>query len=586
MIEAETHSTVSLIRLTKRLAPSLQQHRWALGLGVILILVTTGLEILLPLWVGYGVDFAVQGNRAGLVRAAQMFLIIICSKALLDSILAYTIQSTGQRLMHALRGQVFEHIVRLPVAYFDKNPTGRLLTRVMNDIKSLGELFTASLSVLILDVAVILATIVAMLGLDVRLGGAILITFPIVGWVVVHFGELLNEGYRKVRLELSRMNAFLGENIAAIATIQRLGAEKERDERFGSIVNLHFGASMESLMVFAKVQPYANILNGVAMATLIGLGGYWVVHGRITLGVVVTFLGYIRNLFQPVRDLVEKYNNFLSARVSAERIGVILDEPGEDYRTGGASRDPAAEAVSFRNVTFTYPSRHAPAIDRISFSVGAGQSVAVVGPTGSGKSTLVRLILKFYEPQDGEILFWGHPLKDWNRNDLRSLVGVVHQEVYLVEGTLRENLCLGQRFDDEYLLKCARTCQLWEFVKERGGLEMKVYEGGTNLSVGERQLVAFTRILVFNPEVVVLDEATASLDRRLEGRLMSAVAVVLKGRTSIVVAHRLSTIQSCDHVLVMDRGHLIQAGTYRELAARPGLFQEYLQFHSAEEAMP
>lgn len=585
MIDAEIHSPIRLTRLIRRLMPSLKHHRVALGASVVLITITTLLDVISPLWIGKAVDSAVNRDSAALMGNCKVFLALICLKAVLDSWLAYLIQTTGQRLMHGLRGELFEHILRLPVGYFDKNPTGRLLTRVMNDIKSLGELFTASLSVLVLDVLVIGSTVVAMLILDWRLGSAILLTFPGVVWVIVHFGELLNQGYQRVRLELSKMNAFLGENIAAIATIQRLGAESARGKKFNSIVDAHEAAQIESLTVYAKVQPFANVLNGVAMATLLGAGGIAVIRGEMTLGTVVVFLGYVRNLFQPIRDLVEKYNNYLSARIAAERIGQILDESAEDstlgsrWDSGPGMRDGASGEVVFDGVSFTYPGRNEFALSEISFQIAPKTSVAVVGPTGSGKSTLVRLLLRFYEPQMGGIFLYGHPVRDWNLGDLRREIGVVHQDVYLVEGTLRENLLLGTECSDEHLTERVHQSQLWEFIRDRGGLDMRVFEGGTNLSVGERQLVAFTRILVFNPPIVIFDEATASLDRDLEARLMLSVEEILAGRTSIVIAHRLSTIRQCDRVIVLEQGRVIQDGTYEGLSRARGLFREFLSFH-------
>lgn len=575
MIEEDTHS-LSLLRLVRRMGPFLKGHALSFGVGILLVGTTTGLEVVSPLWIGKVVDQAIAKNHVGLVEACQVYLLLIALKAIFDCVLAYVIQSTGQKVMHTLRGEVFSHILALPVGYFDKNPTGRLLTRVMNDIKSLGELFTASLSVLILDVLVIIATMIAMMILNFKLGLLILLTFPAVGWLIIHFGYTLNEGYRRVRLHLSHINAFLGENIAAIATIQRLSAEEEREKKFNSINDKHLKAQMESLVVFAKVQPYANVLNGVAMATLLGVGGLWVIEGRITLGVIATFLGYVRNLFQPVRDLVEKYNNYLSARVSAERIGAILDEFPEDMTGGEVSDVKKCESIVFDRVSFVYPSRVDSSLVDVSFRVPWGRSLAVVGPTGSGKSTLVRLLLRFYEPMKGRIFFQGMELSQWNRTQLRKRIGVIHQEVYLVEGTLRENLSLGHEFHDAILIEALKRCQLWDFMKGRGGLDTRVYEGGTNFSIGERQLVAFARVMVFDPPTLILDEATASLDRALEHRLMAAVSEIIRGRTSMVVAHRLSTIQHSDQVLVLDKGRVLQFGGYEELASHPGLFQDFL----------
>ena len=581
MTQTENFSA-GLFHMLRRIGPSLKPHRVAIGFGVALVFAATGLEVIAPLLIGKVVDQAVGGNAANLMHYCGWYLGVIGAKAVLDTVLAYSIQSTGHKVMHELRVGVFGHTLRLGVGYFDRNPTGRLLTRVMNDIKSLGELFTASLSVLVLDVLVIIGTIVAMLWLDIRLGALTLLTFPAVVWIIIHFGGRLSHVYRRVRLHLSHINAFLGENISAIATIQRLGAEKQRQRTFAAIVHRHHDAQMEALTLFARVQPYSNTLNGVAVATVLGCGAYWVIDGRLSLGVVVTFLEYVRHLFQPIRNLVEKYNNYLSARVSAERIVGILDEAQEGYNSGVACSARVAPRIVFDQVGFTYPGRTKPAISGISFVVEAGTSVAIVGPTGSGKSTLVRLLLRFYEPCEGTISLLDAPLDYWSLSSVRQTIAVVHQDVYLIEGSLRENLSLGRPFSDDLLMEAVTGAQLWGFVKGRGGLDMRVFEGGSNLSIGERQLVAIARILMFEPPVVVLDEATANLDRIVEARLMSAVERIIRNRTSVVIAHRLSTIRSCHKVVVVDEGRVVQQGGYEELASLPGLFREFVNIHQAQ----
>jgi ATP-binding cassette subfamily B protein len=455
---------------------------------------------------------------------------------------------------------------------------------VINDIKSLSELFTASISVLILDVMIIVGSLISMVWLDWRLALVVLLSFPLVFWTIWSFGERLSESYKLVRSRLAEINSFLGENIGAIATIQRLGAEDERLKKFHDIVELHTEAQMKSLVVYASVQPYANVLNGIAMASLMGVGGYWAIQGKITLGVLVAFFAYLRNLFQPIRDLVEKYNTFLSAMVAAERVVSVLKEKGEEQLN--INNEEIAEVaenttISFQNVSFKYSTRENLALDGVSFTVPAGKSVAIVGATGSGKSTIIRLLMRFYEPTTGQISFAGKDLKDLSSRSIRKQIGVIQQEVYLFSGTVRDNLTLGRTgWTDLYLEEICRQTGFWELVKNRGGLDMVVFESGSNFSLGERQLLAFSRTWLFNPQVLVLDEATASVDPISEKYLMSAIKEGVKDRTSIVIAHRLSTIKFCDYIVVMEKGRIAEQGTFENLLKKRGLFFEFHQIYS------
>ena len=393
----------------KKLWPYIRPQKLSFIIASFLILMTTAIEVISPMVVGLCVDAAVKGGDPHRTLAlAIAFLSLVVGRSILDTVQAYLLQSAGQKVVHRLRCELFSHILHLPISYFDRNPTGRLLTRVVNDIKSVSELFTASLSVLVLDVMIIMGTIVAMLFINFYLAVGVLFSFPFVVYTIHHFGKLLAAAYRKVRKELAELNAFLGENIAGIATIQRLAAEKERLASFDEIGERHLVAQLESLRVFAVVQPLSNVANGVSMAVLIIGGGYAVIHGQLTLGIVVAFLGYIRNLFQPVRDLVEKYNIFLSATVSAERVVGILEEPkegaGSPPSTSNQFIDAHTLSLKCENVSFQYPTRDELAINNLSFDLPAGKKLALIGRTGSGKSTLLKLVLRFYEPRTGNIL--------------------------------------------------------------------------------------------------------------------------------------------------------------------------------------
>lgn len=464
-VEKDIVSARSWPSLLKRIVPYARPYSRDFIVAGLLLLVSMTADLLSPILVGKAVDTAIasQPDKERLIRLCIGVLGLIVLQYFVDWLKGYFIQAAGQKVTHDLRLGLFHRVARLPVSYFDRNPVGRPLTRIVNDVKSLGEIFTASIAVVALDAMLIVGTMVAMMILHWKLATAVLLGFPFVLVCVAIFGRRLADAYRETRIRLAEINAFLGENIGALATIQRLGAQASRLERFSGIVEGHYGANMKTLKVFALVQPLTNVLNGISLATLIGVGGYWVIEGEITLGIVATFLGYIRTLFQPIRDLVEKYNQLLSARVSAERIVTILEEPLETGSEGAHRVEIRHRSVGieFRDVGFTYPSRTERVLDNISFRVPAGSSLAIVGPTGSGKSTIIRLLLRFYSAQEGTIRMDGRDLADWDLAALRSRIVAVHQEIYLVRGTLRENLTLGvTSIPDSRLIEQCQKAQL------------------------------------------------------------------------------------------------------------------------------
>lgn len=567
--------------------PIVKQFQWRLLAGIALIAMTTGFDLLGPLLIGKIADSVVtQPIRYSEFKGlCFLFLGAICFKAISEMLQAHTIQVTGLLITQELRLRVFEKIIRCPLKFFDEHSSGRLLTRVINDVRSLSDLFTASMSVLILDVMVIGGTIIAMLLLNWRLALAILITFPGVIFSVLYFGKKLSAAYQKARSKLSRINSFLSENVSAMAAIHRQNAQSERKQKFEAIVNDHQSALMDSIHAYAQVQPWANTLNGVSMATLLALGGFWVIKGEVTLGVVVAFLAYIRNLFQPVRDLVEKYNVVLSAGVSAERLADVLKEKSEELNASTDLRSQIQTpgipcGIKFKEVNFGYDPSGPLVLENVSFEVLPGKSLAIIGATGSGKSTLVKLLLRFYDPLTGFISIGEESIEKWPLSQLRTHISYLPQEVYLFEGTLRENLQLkNTTLEDAWLIeKCQQTC-LWDLVEKRGGLDFYIQEGGQNLSLGEKQLVSFARTLILNPEVLVLDEATASLDNTSESKLMQAVRVLMEGRTSLVIAHRLSTIENCDQVIVLEKGRIKEQGSPLELKNQNGIFSRFYQLY-------
>ncbi len=554
--------------------------------GVLLILLGTTIEIFLPLIIGKTVDaVTAHASNGEIFYYGKIFLSLIVLRAIAEAIQGYVIQRTGQKVLHDLRLMVFDKILRLPVAYFDANSTGRLMTRLMNDIKSVSELFSASISVLILDTAVIVGTVVAMLYSSFYLSLWILLTFPIAIYLIFYFGNRLATAYREVRQNLSQLNSFIGENVGAIASIHRLGAEEDRQNGFEERVQKHTDTQFKSVHIFALSQPVIGFFNGVSIATLLGLGGYWVIEGKMTLGVLVMFLGYLRNLFQPIRDLIEKYNTFLSSYVSLERINQILFEKEEN--PAGVEIQEMSDSIFLRfdSVNFQYPGRDISVLKDISFDLQKGKRIAIVGSTGSGKSSIIRLILRFYEPTSGAITLFGEKISNLALNSYRSVFGFVPQEVYVFHGSIRENLTLGRlEISDESLIKISKQSGLWKVIENRGGLNFETLEGGGNLSMGEKQLLCLTRVLVLDPKVLILDEATSNIDSNLESQIVTAIETSLVGRTSIIIAHRLSTIMRCDEILVMENGQIAERGTFTQLRSQNGLFEKFCKIYDSTPA--
>ena len=556
----------------------------ALFLSAISLGVATLLELAAPLLIGALVDRVTlsPGSQPADIGAAYAlrwlsqrsvgvlctaFLGVITCRMLFDTLQAATLQRAGLVMTQRLRERLFFHLEHLPMSFYDANATGRLVSRVVNDVRAVSDLFTASVSVLVLDTLTIVGTVVLLVFLSPLLSLTVLIPLPIMGLITFGFGKKMAKAYRRVRLLAAEMTGFLAENIRAHSLIQLFAAEAKQENQFNEILKQHHEAQLETVHIMSLVQPSANILNGLALAGLVGLGGRSVLLGHTTLGMLVAFLGYQKNIFQPLRDIVEKINLFLSAMVSSERITQLLHESTEARPLASAMATQKHEGstlslgMSFKNVSFRYPGRDTLALAHIDLEIPSGLSIGIVGPTGSGKSTLGRLLLRFYEPLSGDIFIGPTNIQALALPDLRAQVGYVPQDVLLFEGSLWDNLTLGRENAAEQggrdlVIEKLEQLGAWPLFERRGGLDLKLHEGGHNLSAGERQLISFARVLLADPPILLLDEATSSLDRHTESLLLRAMRTVIKGRTSLIIAHRTSTIRHCDRVVALRDGHL------------------------------
>ncbi len=495
--------------------------------------------------------------------------------------------------MYDLRRQLFGHLQRLSLRFFDRNPVGRLLTRITQDIEVLNELFSAGVVTIFGDVFTLTLIVVAMLAMDWKLALVTFSVIPAVAAVAAVFRAKARDAYREIRLRLARLNAFLAERITGMSVVQLFSREDRELDRFRRLDRDYLKAYLRSIRYYALFFPAIEVLGATALALILWYGGLSILEGTTTVGVVAAFLQYARRFYRPIQDLTEKYNVLQSAMASSERVFRLLDTQPDVHEPVRPVRlpRPVRGTIEFRDVWFAYNRAGASSRDveplwvlrGVSFRVEPGERVALVGHTGAGKTTVINLLMRFYDVQRGSIALDGHDIRTIHTSDLRSQLGLVLQDVYLFSGTVRENIRLGREdISDARIEEAARRVGLDAFVRRwASGYELQVGERGVNLSVGERQLLSFARALVLDPRVLVLDEATSSVDSEVEAWIQAAVDELLRGRTSLVIAHRLSTVQNADRILVVHRGEIREEGSHSELLARGGLYAKLYELQFA-----
>jgi ABC-type multidrug transport system fused ATPase/permease subunit len=495
----------------------------------------------------------------------------------------YVLQYTGQRVMFDMRRDIFGHLLRLPAAFFDREPVGKLVTRATNDVSSINEMYTAVLVNLFRDVFLIIGIVAIMFSLNWQLTALILILAPILAAITLIFRKYARKAYREVRLRISMLNAFLAEHISGMRIIHLFAQEHTIKDRFTEINDAKFRAEMRQTLTFALFNPLISVMSHIAIAVLIWYGGGQVVQSTLSLGALVAFITYTRMLFQPINDLSEKFNILQSAMASSERIFNLMNETREDRGRGEVIPKPVQGSIEFRDVWFSY-NPDDWVLRGVSFKVEPGQTVAIVGATGSGKTTIISLIQRLYDIQKGQILLDGVDIRDLDLDELRAQMAVVLQDVFLFSGDILGNIKLqADHISHERATMASRFVQADSFIKDlEGGYHAEVTERGSTLSAGQRQLLAFARAVAFDPKVLVLDEATANIDSETEGLIQEALEKILEGRTSIVIAHRLSTIRDADQILVLDQGLLAEQGTHEELLTQKGLYATLHDMQFAE----
>ncbi len=555
--------------LVRRLLAFLRPYRAGVALALVLLLASAALQLTGPTTTRLAIDRAIPAHDRGLLGLlAAAFALALVLEFAVEYAQTMLTARIGQRAMQDLRMALFGKLQRLPIAFYDRNPVGRLMTRVTSDVEALNELFTTGVVALLGDAMALTAIVVWMLVVDWRLALAAFLVLPGIALVAQRFRVRLGQAYREIRVRLARINAFLQEHLTGMRVVQLFGAERRTAAVHETVNREHLVAHLASIRVFAAFFPALEVLIAVALASLLLAGGHLVREGTLTVGVLAAFLQLARRFFQPMQDLAEKLNAVQAAVASSERIFRLLDEPEAAAPRGGARAHAAARgALAFEDVWFRYAEDQDWVLRGVSFAVQPGQTFALVGHTGAGKTTILSLLLRWYDVQRGRITVDGMDLRELPPADLRALVGFVPQDVFLFTGDVRANVALERGLPPGAADAALARVGASHLADRRLG------ERGAQVSVGERQLLAFARALAGNPAILVLDEATSSVDAEAEARVQAATEELMRGRTGLVVAHRLSTVQHADQILVLHQGRVAERGTHRELLTVGGLYQ-------------
>ncbi len=578
--------------LMRRLLQYLRPYWRSVVVAFVAIIAGASASIAQPYLMKIAIDrYIAAGRLADVNRLALLYLVVLIVAFASEYLQTWTLQLTGQQVMFDLRTAIYGHLQRLDLRYYDRNPVGRLMTRVTSDVDALNDLFTAGVITIFGDVFTLVGIMVVMVVMNWQLALVAFAVLPLIVMVTQWFRRNVRQSYRVVRGLIARINAFLQENITGMSTVQLFRREQLNFARFDQIDARHRDANLQSVFYYAVFYPAIEAISSLASALIVWYGGGRVLQNALTLGALVAFLQYSQRFFRPISDMSDKFNVMQAAMASSERIFKLLDEPVEVQ----SPRQPAPHAplkghIVFDRVWFAYNDSSGATgaaaattaqgdepewvLRDVSFEVKPGQRVGIVGATGSGKTTLINLLLRFYDVKRGRITVDGIDIRDLALSDLRGLFSLVLQDVHLFSGTIAENVRLGDAgIDDAQVRRAAEAVHASRFIERLpDGYASAVAERGSTLSVGQKQLLSFARALAFNPRVLILDEATSSVDTETELIIRDALRVLMANRTTIAIAHRLSTIQDMDQILVLHKGKLRERGTHQELLAQRGIY--------------
>jgi ATP-binding cassette subfamily B protein len=608
-------------RLMRRLLTYLRPYKWHVVVALGAIILKSVADVLGPFLTKIAIDKYLAksahsysqssshswiGDRlssnplTGIAQIGGLYVGILLSTFVLEFIQTYLMQWTGQKVMFDLRRQIFRHLQHMHVAFYDKNPVGRLVTRVTTDVDALNEMFTAGVVSIFEDVFVLAGIIGIMMKMNWRLALITFAVLPVIIYATRVFRDKVRDSYRRIRTAIARINAYLQEAVSGMLVLQLFNREKRAFNKFSDINASHMEAYKDAILAYSLYYPVVEILSVLAIASIIWFGGGQVIRGLATIGVLVAFMQYAQRFFRPIQDLSEKYNILQSAMAAGERVFKLLDTKIEVTSPSVTRRPQGPGRIEFEHVWFAYDAASqasgatpvpTPAAEPdwvlrdVSFVLEPGETIAVVGHTGAGKTTLISLLMRFYDVQRGAIRIDGVDIREMNLDDLRGRFGVVLQDPFLFSGTVEGNIRLGTaRIQDADVEQAAEDVNLAEFIRTLpGGFKEEVRERGSTLSMGQKQLISFARALAHNPKILILDEATSSVDTETEFRVRDALNRMVEGRTALIIAHRLSTIQRADKIIVMHKGQVREMGTHQQLLAQRGIYYKLYQLQYKDQ---
>jgi ATP-binding cassette subfamily B multidrug efflux pump len=621
-------------RLMARLLKYLRPYRWQVAIALVSIILKSFADVLGPYLTKVAIDrylapreaatatssgiwsWLSQNAITGVAQLAAIYVGLLVFSFLLEFLQTYFMQWTGQKVMFDLRRQIFRHLQRLHVAFFDRNPVGRLVTRVTTDVDALNEMFTSGVVSIFEDIFVLAGILGVMLCMNWKLG---LITFAVLPFIVVAtkiFRDKVRDSYRRIRVAIARINSYLQEHVSGMVVLQLFNRERKAYTRFSEINRGHMEAYKDAILAYSLYYPAIDVLSSIAIACVIWFGGagvmrnisvtsvavsfnwktlvaFRLVRGVAELGVLVAFIQYALRFFRPIMDFSEKYNILQSAMAASERIFKLLDTPVEVVSPAITKRSEGPGRIELDHVWFAYgdaaesDKSHDWVLRDVTFAIEPGETVAIVGHTGAGKTTLISLLLRFYDVQKGAVRIDGVDVKDMDLADLRGRFGVVLQDPFLFSGTIGGNIRLGtKRIQDADIEQAAEDVNLTDFIRALPkGFDEEVRERGSTLSTGQKQLISFARALAHEPKILILDEATSSVDTETEFRVRDALNRMVEGRTSLIIAHRLSTVQRADKIIVMHKGQVREMGTHQQLLAQRGIYFKLYQLQYEDQEL-
>lgn len=569
-------------QLIKRLLKYVRPYWEYVIFSLILLMVVSGVVVARPYIVKIAIDNHIlgDGNFNKIIQLVIIYFAIITIGFAANYLQNYLLNYASQRILYDIREAVFTHLQGLSLSFFDKNPVGRLVTRVANDTANLNEMFTEVLIGFIRDFILIVAIIIVMLQLDLRLAAISLISIPLILFATNIYKRVAQRAFQQARVKLAALNSSIQENITGMRIVQIFNQQESRFKEYDTINKEHYEAELKAIKAHALFRPSIDIIFFFILVLLLWHGGTGVIQDTMQLGVLYAFINYTERLFQPINDMTQKYTQLQSAVVSSERIFMLLDEK----ETVKDPEDPiflkeVQGKIEFKNVWFAYNDQDWVLKD-VSFEIRPGETAALVGPTGSGKTTVINLINRLYDVQKGDIFIDNMPIKELSQVSLRRSIATVMQDVFLFSDSIMANIHLdSSRVDEEIAKKAAGHVGADDFIsKLPGGYAYQVKERGITLSTGQRQLISFARALAFDPKILILDEATANIDSQSEALIQNAMEKLSKNRTTIIAAHRLSTVQNADKILVFHKGRIVESGNHQELLKRKGMYYKLYQF--------